>query len=65
MDTRLRGYDIYLYLSDVNCLIVIPAQAVIQKMEKSDFLRNCHLWFSEIQTWFIVFPLYQPFINLI
>jgi hypothetical protein len=23
-------------------------------MGKSDFLRNCHFWFSEIQTWFIV-----------
>jgi len=29
-----------LYLSDINLLIVIPAQAGIQKMVKSDFLGN-------------------------
>ena len=28
------------YLSDINCLIAIPAQAGIQKIWKSDFLRK-------------------------
>jgi hypothetical protein len=32
------------YLTDIHCLIVIPAQAGIQKMGKSDFLRNHQIW---------------------
>jgi hypothetical protein len=35
LDTRLRGYDINLYLSDINSLYVIPTQVGIQKNGKA------------------------------